>query len=76
MLLISDTSDFIAKALAQTAYAKNYHTMLIRIVGASKVDKSTFGSFIATRATKIDTRVIFDNLSNPGLSQTEIDLHK
>lgn len=76
MVLISDNSDFIRRALSQTAYSRNYHTMLVRIVGSSKIDGVTFGSFIASRATKIDTRIIFENLKNPGLSQTEIDLHK
>lgn len=75
MVLISDNSDFVTRALSQTPYTKNYHTYLIRMNGAVKVEKTTFGSGVRARATKIDTRIIFENFGNPGITQTEIDLH-
>lgn len=75
-LVISDTSEFIKKALSETAYSKNYHTILARVDGAVKIEPTTFASGILSRATKIDTRVIFGNYENPGISQTEIDLYK
>lgn len=75
-VFISDNSGYIAKVLQNTAYAKNFATILSRVNGAEKIDNVMFASGIKSRATKIDTRVIFGSYENPGLSQTEINLHK
>lgn len=58
-VLISDSSEFISRAFANTSNAKNYSVFLMRIAGASKAEGVTFGSFVPVRATKIDTKVIF-----------------
>jgi len=75
-IYISDESDFISRILSNTAYAKNYPSILSRIDGAVKEDGMTFGSFIKTRATKINSVSIFGDFENPGISQTEIDFQK
>jgi len=75
-VVISDSSEYISKLLQNTAYAKNYQTILTRVDGAFKTEPTTFASGIKSRATKIDTRFIFGNYENPGISQTEIDLYK
>jgi len=59
-VIFSDTSEYISKVLTNTAYSKNYHTILSRVNGAVKMDKTTFGSYIKARATKISSHVIFD----------------
>jgi len=65
-LVISDNSEFIKKALSSTAYSKNYHTILIRVNGAEKIEGTPFGSHIKSRATRIGMNEIFgiktDNL--------------
>ncbi len=73
---ISDESDHITRVLSNTAYYKNYHSILSRIDGAEKVDGMTFGSFVKSRATKIDSRQIFGDFENPGITQVEIDFNK
>ena len=65
-VIISDNSDFIKKLLSDTAYSRNYHTILSRVEGAEKIISTTFGSHIKSRATKIDSRIIFGELENPG----------
>lgn len=75
-LVISDSSEYIRKLLNDTPYARNFHTILTRVDGAFKTEPTTFASGIKSRATKIDTRVIFGNYENPGMTQTEIELHK
>ena len=75
-IIISDNSDYISKILINTAYAKNYHTILSRIDGATKTEPTVFASGIKSRATKIDTRQIFGDYENPGIKQTEINLFK
>ena len=73
-VIISDNSDFIKKLLSDTAYSRNYHTILSRVEGAEKIISTTFGSHIKSRATKIDSRIIFGELENPGLKQIELNL--
>lgn len=75
-VVISDSSEYISKLLQNTAYARNYQTILTRVDGAFKTEPTTFASGIKSRATKIDTRFIFGNYENPGITQTEIDLYK
>jgi len=75
-MVISDTSEHVSKLLANTPYAKNFNTILCRLDGAEKVAPTTFASGTKSRAVKIDTRVIFGDYENPGLTQTEIDLFK
>jgi len=75
MVVISDDSTHISKILANTPYSRNYNTILCRIDGAVKMEPTTFASGIKARAVKIDSRVIFDDFQNPGLSETEIELH-
>jgi len=61
-VIFSDSSEYISKVLVNTAYSKNYHTILSRVNGAEKMDKTAFGSFIKARATKISSQVIFEEL--------------
>lgn len=75
MVVISDDSTHISKILANTPYSRNYNTILCRIDGAVKMEPTTFASGIKARAVKIDSRVIFDDFQNPGLTETEIELH-
>lgn len=75
-LIISDTSEHIAKTLYNTPYSKNFNTILQRIDGAIKMEPTTFASGIKSRAVKIDTRVIFGDYENPGLTATEVEIHK
>lgn len=58
-VIFSDTSDFIARSLVNTAYAKNFHTILSRVDGAVKMDSTTFASGIKSRAVKIESSIIF-----------------
>lgn len=53
------------------AFEKNYHTMLSRLEGAEKVEKTTFGSGMAARAVRVDSKVIFGDYENPGIRRQE-----
>lgn len=66
-VIISDNSDFVKRALSDTAYVRNYHTILSRIDGSEKLESVIFGSHVKSRATKIDSRIIFGELENPGI---------
>lgn len=70
-VIFSDNSEFISKALTDTAYRKNYHTILSRVDGAEKVDPTTFASGIKSRAVKISTETIFGEYKNPGIKSNE-----
>jgi len=61
-VVFSDTSEYISKVLTNTAYSKNYHTILSRVTGATKLEDTAFGSHIKTRATKISSWVIFGEI--------------
>jgi len=60
-LIISDNSEKIRKLLENTAYEKNYYMILRRIDGAVKLSNTTFGGYVKSNATKIDTLAIFGN---------------
>lgn len=64
-LIISDNSEFIRRVLANTAYTKNYHTILARVNEAEKLESTTFGSLIKARATKIPLSQIFGDEAEP-----------
>ena len=68
-VIISDNSEFIRKSLIETAYSRNYHTVLARISGAEKINSVIFGSGTKSTATKIDSRIIFGNYENPGIKE-------
>lgn len=70
-LIISDNSDYIRKSLAATAYAKIYHTILIRVPGAQKIESTPFGSHIKSRATKIKMSEIFGDLFQERLAEEQ-----
>ena len=72
-LVISDNSEKVRKFLENTSYARNYHTILRRVDGSEKLNNTTFGGYIKSNATRIDTRVIFGEIENPGISQSEIE---
>jgi putative DNA primase/helicase len=73
-MLISDNSEKIVKYLENTSYSKNYHTILKRIDGAEKVSNTTFGGFVKSNATKINTKIVFGLENDPGISETEREL--
>ena len=58
-IIVSDNSEFIRRTLVNTAYAKNYHTILSRVNGAEKVESTRFGSHVRSKATKIPFVEIF-----------------
>jgi len=74
-LYISENSEKIRGFLTNTAYVRNYHTILKRVETAEKVNNTTFGSYTKANAIKIDTREIFGEFENPGLTDTEIELN-
>lgn len=64
-LIVSDNSEYIKRVLSNTAYSKNYHTILGRVNGAEKIDNTRFGSHIRSKATKIPLKEIFGDLDKP-----------
>jgi len=59
-VVFSDASKFITRSLSgRSPYAKNYHTILMRVPGAEKLTGVAFGSHIKGRATKISSFEIF-----------------
>jgi len=66
-VVISDNSEKIRKFLENTSYSRNYHTILRRVESSEKIVNTTFGSYIKSNATKIDTRAIFGEFENPGI---------
>lgn len=64
-LIVSDNSEYIKRVLSNTAYSKNYHTILGRVNGAEKVDNTRFGSHIRSKATKIPLKEIFGDMDKP-----------
>jgi len=73
-LVISDNSEKIKRFLENTSYSRNYHTILRRVETAEKIINTTFGGHIKSNATKIDTRAIFGEFENPGISDTQKEL--
>ena len=72
-LYFSVSSEKIRGLLTNTSYVRNYHTILRRVETAEMKSNTTFGSYTKTNAVKIDTRVIFGDLENPGISENEIN---
>lgn len=70
-VLFAYKSAFLSKCLRGTAFEKNYHTMLSRLEGAEKVEKTTFGAGMAARAVRVDSKVIFGDYENPGIRNQE-----
>lgn len=64
-VIISDNSEFVRKSLSNTAYSRNYHTILCRISGSEKMDATRFGSYTKSRATKIPLFEIFGEFEKP-----------
>ena len=60
--------------LENTSYSKNYHTILRRIEGAEKVTNTTFGNYIKSNATKINTKLIFGEVQNEHISEIEKEI--
>ena len=58
-ILFSDTSKFTSKVFAGTQHENNYSGFLMRLEGATKVDGIVFGSRTKSRATKVNSEVIF-----------------
>jgi len=75
-LIVSDNSEKISKFLENTSYSRNYQSILKRVETSEKLIDATFGGYIKSNATKIDTRAIFGEMENPGISDTEKELHK
>ncbi len=73
-LIISDNSEKIKKFLENTSYSRNYHTILRRVESSEKLNNTTFGSYIKSNAVKIDTRLIFGEIENNKISETEKEL--
>jgi len=73
-LVVSDNSEKVRKFLENTSYSRNYHTILRRVDGSEKLTNTTFGGYIKSNATKIDTRAIFGELENPGIKNNEKEL--
>lgn len=61
-LIISDNSEYIKRTLNNTAYSKNYHTILGRVNGSEKLENTRFGSYLKSRATKIPLTEIFGEI--------------
>lgn len=64
-IIISDNSEFVRKSLVNSAYSKNYHTILCRITGAEKTTGTRFGSYLKSRATKIPLFEVFGEIEKP-----------
>lgn len=75
-VMFSNDSNFLSKILTNTPYAKNYHTILSRLDGAEKMEATTFASGIKSRAIKVSSLVIFGDYENPGMTETENNIHK
>lgn len=75
-VIFSDTSEYIGRILTNTPYSKNFHTILSRVDGAVKMEPTTFASGIKSRATKINSSVIFGDYENPGITEEMKNLHK
>lgn len=73
-LVVSDNSEKIRKFLENTSYSRNYHTILRRVESSEKIINTTFGSYIKSNATKIDTRAIFGEIENPGITENQKEL--
>lgn len=73
-LVVSDNSEKIRKFLENTSYSRNYHTILRRVESSEKIINTTFGSYIKSNATKIDTRAIFGEFENPGITENQKEL--
>ena len=73
-IVISDNSEKIRKFLENTSYSRNYHTILKRVESSERIMNTTFGSYIKSNATKIDTRAIFGEFENPGITDLEKEL--
>lgn len=73
-LIISDNSEKIKRFLENTSYSRNYHTILRRVELSEKIANTTFGSHIKSNATKIDTRAIFGEFENPGITENQKEL--
>jgi len=58
-ILFSDTSKFISKVFVNTQHENNYGAFLMRLEGAIKVEGVVFGSRTKSRATKVNSEVIF-----------------
>lgn len=72
-VLFAYKSTFLSKCLRGTAFEKNYHTMLGRLEGAEKVEKTTFGAGMAARAIRVECDVIFGNESEvPKVSERDV----
>lgn len=69
-MYLSDTSDFISKCLMSTSYSRNYAMILSRIANAEIINSVMFGSGIKSRAVKIDTRIVFDEINKQMKSKT------
>jgi len=72
--VISDNSEKVRKFLENTSYSRNYHTILRRVESSEKIINTTFGGYIKSNATKIDTRAIFGEMENPGIKENEKEL--
>lgn len=73
-LIVSDNSEKVRKFLENTSYSRNYHTILRRVESSEKLTNTTFGGYIKSNAVKIDTRAIFGEMENPGITKIEKEL--
>lgn len=64
-VLISNTSDWIKKALANTQWSKNHNKILQRLPGSELVTSARFGSGYPTKAVKIPLALIMGEDTNP-----------
>jgi len=58
-VVFSDTSDFINKALTSIGFSGKYAQYLTRIDNAEKLEATTFAAGVKSRATRIESSVIF-----------------
>ena len=70
----SENSEKIKAFLANTAYERNYISILKRVETAEKISNTTFGSYVKSNAIRIDSRVIFGDFENPGISELEKEI--
>lgn len=63
-ILVSNTSDYIKKILANTQWSKNHNKILQRLPGAESVTSARFGSGFPTKAIKIPLSLILSEDNN------------
>lgn len=64
-LAISNTADWVKKAVTGTAWAKNHNKILLRIDGATNLETTRFGSGLQTRAVGVPLAVILEGYMKP-----------